>query len=57
MYLVGLLRFGSTDYCVGMHSLKVITYYSYLHILSLFLCYNSVINFNVQMKKGILPDL
>ena len=39
MYL--LLRFGTTDYCVGMHSLQV---NSYSNVLLLYLGYNSVIN-------------
>ena len=47
MYLV--IRFGTTDYCVGMHSSKV---NGYSNILLLYLCYNSVINIiNDQNEK------
>ena len=51
MYIV--LRFGTTDHCVGMHSLKV---NSYSDILLLFLGYTSVININGQMTRDILPN-
>ena len=49
MYLV--LRFGTTDYCVGMHSLKVDSYSS---ILLLYLGYNFIFNINGQMQRGTM---
>ena len=46
--------FDTTNYCVGMHSLKI---NSYSNIPLLYLGYNSVININGQMERGILRDL
>ena len=52
MYLV--LRFGTTDCCVGMLSLKV---NSYSNILLLYLGYNSVITISGKIKKRVASCL
>ena len=49
-----VLTFATTDYCVSMHSLKV---NSYSNIPLLYLLYNSVIDINGQMKRGVLPNV